>query len=93
MADLIVIGYDSKEKAEQVLDELLELNRDYLVDLQDAAVVYRNEKGKLKVTHPGNPTAQGALGGAFWGRPRAWCRGRRRSRAGTRGTRPGRRRA
>jgi uncharacterized membrane protein len=67
MADLIVIGYESKEKAEQVLDELLELNRDYLVDLQDAAVVYRNEKGKLKVISPGNPTATGALGGAFWG--------------------------
>lgn len=67
MADLIVIGYESKEKAEQVLDELLDLNRDYLVDLQDAAVVYRNEKGKLKVTSPGSPTAQGALGGAFWG--------------------------
>jgi uncharacterized membrane protein len=67
MADLIVIGYDSKEKAEQVLDELLDLQRDYLVDLEDAAVVYRNEKGKLKVTHPGNPTAKGALGGAFWG--------------------------
>ena len=50
MADLIVIGYESKAKAEEVLDELLDLNRDYLVDLQDAAVVYRNEKGKLKVT-------------------------------------------
>ena len=67
MADLIVIGYESREKAEQVLDELLDLNRDYLVDLEDAAVVYRNEKGKLKVTSPGNPTAKGALGGAFWG--------------------------
>ncbi len=67
MADLIVIGYESREKAEQVLDDLLELNRDYLVDLEDAAVVYRNEKGKLKVTSPGSPTATGALGGAFWG--------------------------
>lgn len=67
MAELIVIGYDTREKAEQVLDELQDLQADYLIDLQDAAVVYRNEKGKLKVSHPGSTTAAGALGGAFWG--------------------------
>ncbi len=67
MADLIVIGYDSKDKAEAVLDDLLDMERDYLVDLQDAAVVYRSEKGKLKVVHHGSPTTAGAVGGAFWG--------------------------
>jgi len=60
MADLIVIGYESKEKAEQVLDELLDLHRDYLVDLQDAAVVYRNEKGKRSESDEHSPDLLGS---------------------------------
>lgn len=67
MAELIVIGYDDEQKAESVLDELQELEHEYLIDLQDAAVVRRDKKGKLKVQTPGSPTGAGALGGAFWG--------------------------
>lgn len=67
MAELIVIGYDDEETAERVLDELQDLQHDYLIDLQDAAVVRRDGKGKLKVQTPGSPTGAGALGGAFWG--------------------------
>ena len=67
MAELIVIGYDDAVTAEKVLDEVQDLQKDYLIDLEDAAVVLRTESGKLKVETPGSPTGAGALGGAFWG--------------------------
>lgn len=62
-----MIGYDDAQTAERVLDEVQDMQKDYLIDLQDAAVVRRTEKGKLKVETPGSPTGAGALGGAFWG--------------------------
>ena len=67
MAELFVIGYDDEATADRVLDELQDLQKDYLIDLQDAAVVTRNAKGKLKTQTPGSATGAGALGGAFWG--------------------------
>ena len=67
MSELIVIGYDDEVTAERVLDEVQDLQKEYLIDLDDAAVVKRNEKGKLKVTTSTHATGAGALGGAFWG--------------------------
>lgn len=67
MSELIVIGYDDEQTAERVLDELQDLQKDYLIDLDDAAIVRRTPTGKLKVQTPGSPTGAGALGGAFWG--------------------------
>lgn len=67
MSELIVIGYDDDVTAEKVLDEVQDLQKDYLIDLDDAAVVKRNDKGKLKVVTTSHATGAGALGGAFWG--------------------------
>lgn len=68
MSELIVIGYPDEETAEKVWKELVALERDYLVDLEDAAVIRRDDKGKLHVTTPAHHTATwGALSGLFWG--------------------------
>ncbi len=67
MAELVVIGYDDEVTAERVLDEVQDLQNDFLIDLEDAAVVKRNAKGKLKVVSSSHATGVGALGGAFWG--------------------------
>ncbi len=67
MAELFVIGYEDEATADRVLDELQDLQKDYLIDLPDAAIVTRNAKGKLKVQSGTHATAAGALGGAFWG--------------------------
>jgi uncharacterized membrane protein len=68
MSDLIIIGYDDEDTADRVLRELLDLQRDYLVDLEDAAVIRRDKKGKLHVTTPAHHAAAwGALSGLFWG--------------------------
>jgi uncharacterized membrane protein len=52
MSDLIVIGYPDEETAERVWNELVKLQADYLVDLEDAAIIRRDRNGKLHVTTP-----------------------------------------
>ena len=52
MSDLIVIGYPDEVAAYNVWDELVKLQRDYLVDLEDAAIIRRDQKGKFHITTP-----------------------------------------
>ena len=68
MSDLVVIGYPDEKTAQNVWEELVKLERDYLVDLEDAAVIRRDQKGKLHVTTPAHhAVAWGSLSGLFWG--------------------------
>jgi uncharacterized membrane protein len=68
MSDLIIIGYPDEERAQDVWDELLKLQRDYLVDLEDAAIIRRDQKGKLHITTPAHhAVAWGTFSGLFWG--------------------------
>jgi uncharacterized membrane protein len=68
MSDLIVIGYPDEKTADKVWEELVRLERDYLVDLEDAAIIRRDQKGKLHVTTPAHhAVAWGTLSGMFWG--------------------------
>src|SRR5207302_317264 len=68
MSDLIIIGYPDETTAQRVWDELVKLQRDYLVDLEDAAIITRDQKGKLHVTTPAHhEVAWGTLSGMFWG--------------------------
>ena len=52
MSDLIIIGYPDETTAQKVWEELVRLERDYLVDLDDAAIIRRDRKGKLHITTP-----------------------------------------
>ncbi len=68
MAELIVVGFKNDiYRASQVLDELGDLNDDWVVDLRDAVAVYRDAEGKLIMAKNYQPTArQGAgLGGTL----------------------------
>jgi uncharacterized membrane protein len=67
MSELIVIGYDDKFKAEEVRLALLKLQRDYLVDLEDAVVAVKNEDGKVKLHQIHYIVGASAIGGGFWG--------------------------
>jgi len=68
MSDLIVIGYPDEGTAQNVWDELAKMQRDYLVDLEDAAVIRRDRNGKLHVTTPAHhAVAWGTFSGLFWG--------------------------
>ena len=68
MSDLIVIGYPDEDTAERVWNELVRLQEDYVVDLEDAAIIRRDQKGKLHVTTPAHHAVTwGTLSGLFWG--------------------------
>jgi uncharacterized membrane protein len=68
MSDLIIIGYPDETTAQKVWEELVRLERDYLVDLDDAAIIRRDRKGKLHITTPAHhAVAWGTFSGLFWG--------------------------
>ena len=67
MSTLIVVGYKDIHKAEEVRLQLWKLQRDYLLDLEDAVVVVKDIKGKVKLHQAVNLTSAGAMNGGFWG--------------------------
>ena len=67
MSTLVVIDYENEIKAEEVRLALLKMQKEYLLDLVDAVVVVRDEKGKVKLRQLYNLTAAGAASGGFWG--------------------------
>ena len=69
MAHLIVIGFkDDKFKASEVLNKLLRMKREWSVQLNDAAAVYRDENSELRVDQKYELTPdEGASRGLVWG--------------------------
>jgi uncharacterized membrane protein len=67
MATFVVIDYESEVKAEEVRLALLKMQKQYLVDLADAVVVVRDQKGRVRLRQMYNLTAAGAVSGGFWG--------------------------
>jgi uncharacterized membrane protein len=67
MSTLVVIGYKDLYQAEEVRLKLWKLQKDYLIDLEDAVVVTKDQTGKIKLHQPVNLTATGAVSGSFWG--------------------------
>lgn len=67
MTELVVLGFPDKERAEQVMDLAERLGRQELLDLEDAALVWRTPEGKIKIQQSMSPAAAGALSGALWG--------------------------
>jgi uncharacterized membrane protein len=67
MSTLVVVGYDDMFKAEEVHLKMLKMQRDYLIDMEDAAFAIKDMKGKVKLHQTYNLTAAGALRGGFWG--------------------------
>ena len=67
MSDLIVVGYDDIFKAEEVRLKLLKMQKEYLVDLEDAVVAVKKGDGKVKLNQMYHLAASGAVGGGFWG--------------------------
>jgi uncharacterized membrane protein len=67
MSTLVVIEYDDQFKAEEVRLSLMKMQKDYLIDLEDAVVAVKDQKGKVRLHQAVNVTAAGALSGGFWG--------------------------
>jgi len=67
MSDLVVIVYPSEEKAEEVRQTLLKLQKEYLITINDAVIAVKTEAGAVKLNQLVNTTALGAASGSFWG--------------------------
>ncbi len=67
MSDLIVIGFSDEFKADEVLLDLRKLEREYLIDLEDAAIVVRKKDGRVNIKQTQELVTAGALSGGFWG--------------------------
>jgi uncharacterized membrane protein len=67
MSTLVVIGYNDLYQAEEVRLKLWKLQKDYLIDLEDAVVATKDQAGKIKLHQAVNLTASGAVSGSFWG--------------------------
>jgi len=67
MSTLVVIEYDDQFKAEGVRLALMKLQKDYLIDLEDAVVAVKDQKGKVRLHQAVNLTAAGAVSCGFWG--------------------------
>jgi uncharacterized membrane protein len=68
MATLSVWKFDSPDGAQQALAKLMDLSKQQLVTIQDAAYVTWAAGAKKPKTHQAQSMgAAGALGGAFWG--------------------------
>lgn len=66
-SNLVVVEYDDKYRAEEVRLKLQRMQKEYLIDLDDAVVAVKDEKGKIKLHQSINLTGAGAATGGFWG--------------------------
>ena len=71
MSNLVVFDFDGIHTADDVLNKLRSLQKEYLIDLEDACVVERDNTGKIHIKQAVNLTALGAASGvsrgALWG--------------------------
>src|ERR1700744_1274838 len=67
MADLIAIGYDAEETAEQAAEEVYRLAHDLVIEPEAVAVIKRDSNGRYKVITSNHPIATGVTWGMFWG--------------------------
>ena len=67
MADLVAIAFPTEAKAEEVREKLLNMQKEYLIELADAVIAVKQPDGTVKLNQLFHPTAAGAATGGFWG--------------------------
>lgn len=71
MAELVVVSFEDSQEADRVLMEMNRLEKEHLIDLEDAVVAIRQPNGKVRLKQSINLVSMGAtsggLGGVFWG--------------------------
>ncbi|HVW93949.1 MAG TPA: DUF1269 domain-containing protein [Devosia sp.] len=71
MSEFIAVAFDSPTQADETLTRLQRLQREYLVDLEDAVVAIRDPDGKVRLKQSmnlvGAGAASGGLSGVLWG--------------------------
>lgn len=64
---IAVIFKHQPDAAAKTLEQLRDLESEYLIDLHDAVIVRRSEKGKLTLLQSVNLESEGAWAGSYWG--------------------------
>ena len=67
MSNLIVVVFNDEVTAFEMRTALMKMQKEYLIELEDAVVVTRDRSGKTKLDQAVNLTSAGAIGGGFWG--------------------------
>lgn len=67
MSDLIVVAFDDEATAFEVRAALVKMQKEYLIEMEDAVVVTKAADGKVALHQAVNLTATGAVGGGMWG--------------------------
>ena len=67
MSDLIAVVFESRDRASEVRQEFVQMQREHLVELDDCVVAYKGDQGKIKLDQTVNLAAGGAVSGGFWG--------------------------
>ncbi len=67
MSNLIVVAYPDEYRAAEVLAALRRLNKEYLIDFDDACYVTKDASGKIKLHQNTSLAGAGAAWGGMWG--------------------------
>lgn len=67
MSSLVAVAFDDEKSAFAMREKLVSMQKDYLIEMEDAVVVTKSADGKIKLHQAVNLTAAGAVGGTFWG--------------------------
>jgi len=67
MSNLVVVVFNDEVTAFEMRTALMKMQKEYLIQLEDAVVVTRDKSGKTKLDQAVNLTSAGAIGGGFWG--------------------------
>ena len=67
MSTLVVVAYPDEYRAVEVLETLRRMNKDDLIDLEDACYVTKDGQGKLKLHQNTSLAGVGAAWGGIWG--------------------------
>jgi uncharacterized membrane protein len=67
MSDLVVIAFPSEAQAEELRQKLLDRQKEYLIELDDAIIAVKQPNGRIKLNQLFHPARGGAAAGAFSG--------------------------
>ncbi|MGE0848199.1 MAG: DUF1269 domain-containing protein [Hyphomicrobiaceae bacterium] len=67
MSNLVVLDFDGVGTADEVLTKLRGMQKEYLIDLEDACIVVHTQAGKVQIKQALNLTTLGASTGASTG--------------------------
>ena len=67
MSTLVAVLFEDDTTAFDMRAALMKMQKQYLIDMEDAVVVIKSQNGSIKLDQTINLTAAGAIGGGFWG--------------------------